>query len=208
MTAPALAITPQGQRLLDSKNVYQELLSAPDRGVPQELLEHAKCIVVIPHELKGAVGYGANFGHGVMSCRTATGWSAPTFVTLTGASAGFQIGAESTDLVMFFMSERGAHSLMTSSKVTLGGKMSVAAGPFGRSGEASTDLKLNAEIYSYAKSKGLFAGVSLEGARLAADTKSNQEYYGRPFSAKQLLFEHAVTSPPAECDAFTSALPK
>jgi lipid-binding SYLF domain-containing protein len=110
-------------------------------------------------------------------------------------------------LVLFFMSERGASSLMTSSKITLGGKASVAAGPFGRSGEASTDLKLDAEIYTYAKSKGLFAGLSIEGARLAADKKSNAQYYGQPVTVKQLLFEHWAPRVPEEAEAFRMALP-
>jgi lipid-binding SYLF domain-containing protein len=143
-----------------------------------------------------------------MSCRNAEGkWSPPSFVGITGGSWGLQIGAESSDLVVFFMTERGARSLMTSSRITLGAKASVAAGPFGRSGEASTDLKLNAEIYTYAKSKGLFAGLSIEGARLAADQKSNAQYYGQPVSIKQLLFEHKAPRVPEEAETFRRALP-
>ena len=122
-------------------------------------------IAVIPGVIKGAFGWGARYGQGVVSCRNKVGvWSPPAFLRLTGGSFGFQIGAEKSDLVLFFMSERGAKSLLES-KFTLGGQLSVAAGPVGRTGEASTDLKFDAEIYSYAKSKGLFAGISLEGAR-------------------------------------------
>jgi lipid-binding SYLF domain-containing protein len=195
------------QKLADAKAVYQELLATPDRGVPEALLKETKCIAVIPHAIKGAIGYGARFGSGVISCRSAAGWSPPSFVTLGGGSVGLQLGAESSDLVLFFMSEHGARSLMTSSKVMLGGKASVAAGPLGRSGEANTDLKLDAEIYSYSKSKGLFAGVSIEGARLAADKKANARYYGQPVTVKQLLFDHHAPNLPGEADAFAKALP-
>jgi lipid-binding SYLF domain-containing protein len=196
------------QKLTDATAVYHELLSTPDRGVPEALLKDCRCIAVIPHVLKGAIVYGARYGTGVMSCRNAEGkWSPPSFVGITGGSWGPQIGGESSDLVLFFMTERGARSLMTSSKITLGGKASVAAGPFGRSGEASTDLKLNAEIYTYAKSKGLFAGLSIEGARLAADKKANAQYYGRPVSLKQLLFEQSAPKVPEEAETFRKALP-
>ncbi len=176
--------------------------------MPEALLKNCRCIAVIPHEIKGAFVYGARHGTGVMSCREARGkWSPPCFVGITGGSWGLQIGGESSDLVLFFMSERGARSLMTSSKVTLGGKASVAAGPFGRSGEASTDLKLNAEIYTYAKSKGLFAGLSIEGARLAADKKSNAQYYGQPVTVQQVLFEQRAPTVPEEAQEFRKALP-
>ena len=196
------------QKLKDATAVYHELLSTPDRGLPEALLKKCQCIAVIPHVLKGAFVYGARFGTGVMSCRGAEGgWSPPCFVRLYGGSWGLQIGGESSDLVLFFMSERGARSLMTSSKITLGGQASVAAGPFGRSGEASTDLKLNAEIYTYAKSKGLFAGLSFAGARLAADQESNARYYGQPVSVKQLLFEHKAPRGPEEAEAFRKTLP-
>src|SRR5512141_2804674 len=132
------------QKLTDATAVYHELLSTPDRGVPEALVRDCRCVAVIPHVLKGAFVFGGRFGTGVMSCRDAQGkWSPPSFVRITGGSWGMQIGGESSDLVLFFMSERGARSLMTSSKFTLGGKASVAAGPVGRSGEASTDLKLN-----------------------------------------------------------------
>jgi lipid-binding SYLF domain-containing protein len=207
-SGPARAADKLEQKLIDAKNAYQELLSTPDRGVPEQLLKGAKCIAVIPGSLKAALGYGARFGRGVMSCRDESGaWSPPSFVTLTGGSAGLQIGAESTDLVLFFRTERGARSLLKSSKITLGGKMSVAAGPVGRSGEAATDIKLNAEILSYARSKGLFAGVSIEGARFAGDNKSNAAYYGSHVTLKQLLFEHKAPRVPAEAEEFRKALP-
>lgn len=197
-----------GEKLTDATAVYRELLATPDRGVPEALLKDCKCIAVIPNVIKGALVYGGRFGSGVMSCRNAQGhWSPPSFVRITGGSWGLQIGGESSDLVVFFMSERGARSLMMGSKLTLGGNASVAAGPIGRSGEASTDLRLKAEIYTYAKSKGLFAGLSVEGARLAADPKSNAAYYGHPVSAKQLLFEQKAPRVPDEAEKFRSVLP-
>lgn len=211
LTSPAIAADTDAkldQKLTDATAVYHELFATPDRGVPEALLKGCRCIAVIPNVLKGAFVYGGRHGTGVMSCRDAEGkWSPPSFVGITGGSWGMQIGAESSDLVLFFMSERGARSLMTGSKLTLGGTASVAAGPFGRSGEASTDLKLNAEIYTYAKSKGLFAGLSLEGARLAADPKSNAQYYGQPVSVNQLLFEHKAPKVPTEAEAFLKTLP-
>jgi SH3 domain-containing YSC84-like protein 1 len=194
------------ERLQDAKATFQELTTSPDHGVPQELMEHAKCIAVIPHVIKAAVGVGARHGKGVIVCRDGSGsWGTPAFVTLSGGSFGLQLGAESTDLVLFFMNDRGARSLMNSSKFTLGGKASVAAGPVGRSAEAGTDLKLNAEIYSYAKSKGLFAGLSLEGARLAPDDKANRIYYSH--TARQILFDHSGVQAPVAADEFSRSLP-
>ena len=197
----------QGQKLTEATAVYHELISSPDRGVPKELLEGCKCVAVLPGVLKAAIGYGARHGSGVISCRTATGWSAPGFVNISGGSVGLQLGAESTDLVLFFMNDNAAHTLVNGSKFTLGGKASVAAGPFGRSGEAATNLDLKAQIYSYARSKGLFAGVSLEGARLAPNPADNASYYGRGVTYKQLLFGSGTPTMPAEADAFRSTLP-
>lgn len=194
------------ERLQSAKSTFQELTSSADRGVPQELMEHARCICIVPHVVKAAIGVGGRYGKGVIACRDASGhWSTPAFVTLSGGSFGLQLGASSTDLVLFFMNDRAAQKLLNGSRVTLGGTASVAAGPMGRSAEAGTDLKLNASIYSYAKSKGLFAGLSLEGARLAPDDKANQDYYGH--TAKQILRDHAEVSAPAEAADFTHSLP-
>lgn len=211
LSATAYAGEPKAeldQKLENATAVYQELLNAPDRGVPEALLSKSKCVMVIPHAVKGAMVYGARFGTGVMSCRNEAGaWSPPSFIGLKGGSFGPQIGAETSDLVLFFMSERGARSLMTSSKITLGGQAGVAAGPIGRSVEMGTDLKLDAEIYTYAKSKGLFAGAALTGARLTADKKNNKEFYGTPVTLKQLVFEHKAPNVPASARSFMSALP-
>ena len=195
------------QRLNDSREAYQQVMSAPDSSVPQALLEKCKCIAVIPGVIKGAIGYGARFGQGVVSCRNDAGeWSPPAFLRLTGGSVGFQIGAEKSDIVLFFMTEKSARSLLDS-KFTLGGKASVAAGPVGRGGEASTDLNLNAEIYTYGSSKGLFAGISLEGARLSVDDKAIAAFYGKPVPAKTLLFEHQSPNLSDEAEEFLKALP-
>ena len=195
------------KKLRDATAVYHELISSADRAVPQELLEGCKCVAVIPSVVKAAVGFGVRHGKGVMSCRTANGWSAPSFVNLNGGSAGFQIGVQSTDLVLFLMNERGAHSLVSGTKITLGGNASVAAGPFGRSGEAATNLELKAEIYSYARSKGLVAGLSLEGAKLAPANDDNHKFYGAGVNAKDLLFGKGPASLPADAAAFRQALP-
>jgi len=194
-------------RLDDARQVYQELLNIPDQKIPQKLLTNAKCIVIFPGVMKGALGWGGRHGHGVISCRDSEGhWSPPSFVTITGGSVGLQIGVEKDQIVLFFMTEDGARSLVRS-KFTLGGKGSVAAGPVGRSAEADTDIQLNAEVYSYAKTKGLFAGISLEGARLASDNDAIARFYGKRVSAEQLLFQHkAPTNPPAAAQ-FTEALP-
>ncbi len=198
----------QGKKLVDATAVYHELVTSPDRSVPKELLENCKCIAVLPGVLKAAVGYGARHGSGVMACRTRSGWSAPAFVNISGGSVGLQLGAESTDLALFFMNDRGARSLVNGSRITLGGKASVAAGPFGRSGEASTNVELKAEIYSYSRSKGLFAGISLEGARLAPNHQDITDYYGRGVTYKQLLFGAAPSHIPAAAEEFRNALPQ
>ena len=196
------------KKMQDARAVLQELLNSTDRTVPRSLLDNAKCVAVIPGVFKAALGYGVRHGKGVMSCRTASGWSAPSFVNINGGSVGFQIGAESTDLVLFFMNERGARTLVNGrAPITLGGKASVAAGPFGRSGEASTNLNLNAEIYSYARAKGLFAGLSVEGAKLAPDNEDNAEYYGHGMTARELLFGGGPPNVPPDADEFRKALP-
>ena len=196
-----------GKRLNDATAVYHELVSASDRSVPKELLERCKCIAVLPNVLSAGLGIGARHGNGVMTCRTANGWSAPAFVSITGGSFGLQLGAQSTDLALFFMNNRGARSLVNGTRITLGGKASVAAGPFGRSGEAATNLELKSEIYSYARSKGLFAGLSIEGARLAPNSDDVVSYYGPGVTYNQLLFGRGPSPLPAEADAFRKTLP-
>src|SRR5271163_678350 len=167
--------------------VFQEIMSAPDKGIPHDLLNSAKCIAIIPGELKFAFIFGGNYGRGVATCRTGNGgWSAPMFVAVDGGSVGYQIGGSSTDLVMLFMNDRALHSLL-SDKFKLGADASVAAGPVGRSAAAGTDLKLNAEILSYSRSKGIFAGVSLDGAVVQADKSGDRAMYGDTVNRQEIL---------------------
>lgn len=196
-----------GQKLTDATAVYRELITASDKAVPKALLDNAKCIAVLPGVIKAAIGFGGRHGSGVISCRTDSGWSAPAFVSISGGSWGAQLGVESSDIVLFLMNDRGAHSLVEGSRVTLGGQASVAAGPFGRSAEAATNLDLKAEIYSYAKSRGLFAGLSLEGAELKQDDDDNRDYYGKGVTTTQLLFGSGPPNVPAEAQTFRQALP-
>jgi lipid-binding SYLF domain-containing protein len=205
--AEANAEDRESNRLEDARAVYQELRDMKDAEVPKPLLEDCRCIAAFPGVVKGAFGIGGRRGHGVMTCRDSSGtWSAPAFLTLTGGSFGFQIGVEKADVLLFFMTERGARSL-TESKFTLGAKAGLAAGPVGRSAEASTDLKLDAEIYSYGRSKGAFAGISLEGARVNADKDANERAYGRKIEPKEILFERPTLQRSGAMKAFLSVLP-
>ena len=205
---PALASGDLEEKVRHATEAYKELLRGPDGEVPEKLLRGSKCVGVLPQVVKAALGVGGRYGAGIVSCRGENGaWGPPAFVTMSGASIGFQIGAASTDLVLFFMSERGTRSLLKS-KITLGADASVAAGPVGRTAEGSTDLKLNAEIYAYARAKGLFAGISLEGAVLRPSPKRNEEYYGKEIPPEEILFQHRVPRTPAGARAFMAALPR
>jgi lipid-binding SYLF domain-containing protein len=165
-------------RLKSSDEVLTEIMTAPDKGIPQELLEKAQCIVIVPGLKKGAFIFGGKYGRGFILCRASsgTGWSAPGGVTVTGGSFGFQIGGEETDAIMLVMNRRGAEKLL-SSKFTLGADASVAAGPVGRTSQADTDAKMQAEILTYSRSRGVFAGIALDGATLRPDKDSNAELY-------------------------------
>jgi len=166
--------------------VFKEIMNTPDQGIPQDLLESAKCIAIIPGEVKFAFIFGANYGRGLATCRTGHGWSAPMFVAIDGGSVGYQIGGSSTDLVMLFMNDHALQSLL-SDKFKLGADASVAAGPVGRSASAGTDLKLSAEILSYSRSKGVFIGVSLDGAVMQADKSGDKAMYGRDVNRHEIL---------------------
>ena len=157
--------------------VFKEIMNTPDQGIPQDLLESAKCIAIIPGEVKFAFIFGGSYGRGLATCRTGHGWSAPMFVAIDSGSVGYQIGGSSTDLVMLFMNDHALQSLL-SDKFKLGADASVAAGPVGRNAAAGTDLKLKAEILSYSRSKGVFAGVSLDGAVMQADKSGDKAMYG------------------------------
>ncbi|MDH3405275.1 MAG: lipid-binding SYLF domain-containing protein, partial [Acidobacteriota bacterium] len=178
LAGPAEAQDRYQRKIEASRQAYLRLFEVEDRRVPERLLEGARCIAVLPNVIKGAFGWGGRRGQGVMSCRNDEGaWSPPAFVKLTGGSFGLQAGGQVTDLVLFFMTEKGARSLLKS-KFILGGDATVAAGPVGRAAEASTDAYFNAEIYAYARSRGLFAGLSIEGAQLSVYQDWIRGYYG------------------------------
>ena len=173
-------------RLDHAGRVIHEIMSAPDRGIPEEVLEHAKCIAVVPHMLKGGFIFGAENGRGVATCRTANGWSAPAFFTITGGSWGLQIGIEGVDLVMVIQNEDGMKHLINSN-FELGGDASAAAGPVGRHASADTDWKMNTEVLTYSRAKGLFAGLTLTGAAIRRDSDSTEAIYGRDVSTRHIL---------------------
>ena len=166
--------------------VFKEIMNTPDRGIPLELLESTKCIAIIPGDKKFAFIFGASYGRGLATCRTGHGWSAPMFLAIEGGSVGYQIGGSSTDIVMLFMNDHALKSLL-SDKFKLGADASVAAGPVGRQAAAGTDLKLNAEILSYSRAKGLFAGVSLDGAVVQADKSGDEAMYGHGVNRHEIL---------------------
>jgi SH3 domain-containing YSC84-like protein 1 len=185
-------------RIHKSANVFDEIMKAPDQGIPAGLLEKAKCIAIIPGDVKFAFIFGGNYGRGLATCRTSAGhWSAPLFLAVDGGSVGYQIGGSSTDLVMLFMNDHALHSLL-SDKFKLGGDASVAAGPVGRSADADTDLKLTSEILSYSRTKGVFAGVSLQGAVVQADKSGDRAMYGDDVDRHNILSGQVPVPPAAE----------
>ena len=173
-------------RTQKSAQVFKEIMNTPDQGIPSNLLESAKCVAIIPGDKKFAFIFGGSYGRGVATCRTEHGWSAPLFVAIDSGSVGYQIGGSSTDIVMLFMNDHALQSLMND-KFKLGADASVAAGPVGRNAAASTDLKLNAEILSYSRSKGVFAGVSLDGAMMQADKSGDKAMYGNDVNRHEIL---------------------
>lgn len=189
LVLPALAASDREDdisRIHASARVFREIMNTPDNSIPQELLESAKCIAIIPGEKKAAFIFGGSYGKGLATCRTAAGWSAPLFLAVGGGSWGLQIGGASTDIVMIIRSEHGMRSLL-SDKFKIGADATAAAGPVGRQADASTDVKLNAEILTYSRSKGAFAGVSLDGAVVQADETGDEAMYGANVERKQIL---------------------
>jgi SH3 domain-containing YSC84-like protein 1 len=187
--APLLAVDKESaKRLEESAAVFSEVMATPDKGIPQEMLENAHCIVIVPSLKTAAFVFGGKYGKGYLSCRNkgASGWSAPATVRIEGGSVGFQIGGSQTDLIMLVMNERGADKLL-SSKFTLGAEGSVAAGPVGRTATAQTDAQMHAEILSWSRSQGLFAGLALEGATLRQDQNDNVKLYGRKLENRQIV---------------------
>jgi lipid-binding SYLF domain-containing protein len=198
VAAPAFA-QKEVDRLQNSATVLKEILGMPD-SIPKDLLDRAECVIVIPSVKKVAIGVGGSYGRGVMTCRggqTFDGpWAAPAMMILEGGSIGFQLGGQATDYVLLVMNDRGADSIL-SSKVKLGGDASAAAGPKGRTAGASTDVAMQAEILTYSRARGLFAGVSLEGSTLRQDSDADESVYGKKVAARDIVHGGAVAVPPA-----------
>jgi lipid-binding SYLF domain-containing protein len=191
------------KRLQSSVDVLQSIMATPDKGVPEEVLSDAKCILVVPDLIKGGFIFGGKHGRGVASCRTSAGWSAPAFVSIGGGSWGLQIGVEGVDLVMLVMNDQGFQHLL-SSKFALSGEGSVAAGPVGRHASAGTDWKMNTEMLTYSRSKGVFAGLTLEGAVIEQDDDSTRAIYGKHMRFRNILSGKVTT--PASAEAFMKAV--
>jgi lipid-binding SYLF domain-containing protein len=190
-------------RLQSSVDVIHAIMATPDKGIPEEVLNDAKCVVVVPNMIKGGFVFGGKHGRGVASCRTADGWSAPAFVSVGGGSAGFQIGLEGVDLVMLVMNDQGFQHLL-SSKFELTGEGSVAAGPVGRHASAGTDWKMNTQVLTYSRSKGVFAGLTLEGAVVEQDNDSTRAIYGKHMEFRDILSGKVAT--PKSAEAFMKAV--
>ncbi len=184
------------ERLQNSADVLKEIAAAPDKGIPDEVVQNSKCIVVVPHLVKAGFIFGAKHGRGVAVCRTSTGWSAPAFISVSGGSWGLQIGAEGVDLVMLVMNDSGLRHLL-SSKFEITGEGSAAAGPVGRHASAGTDWKLNTELLTYSRSRGIFAGLTLEGAVVEQDADATVAIYGNDLPFKKILMGEVAAPAPA-----------
>jgi SH3 domain-containing YSC84-like protein 1 len=199
---PVLAQDKEADRVENAGKVMKEILNAPD-SIPQSVLDKADCVVVLPSVVKFAIGIGGSYGRGVMTCRggnTFNGpWGAPTMMALEGGSAGLQLGGNATDFVLLLMSSRSATTIL-SSKVKLGGDASAAAGPVGRTSSAETDVAMRAEILSYSRARGLFAGISLEGSTLRPDGGANKKLYGKEVNAKAVVLKNAEPAPDSAKD--------
>lgn len=192
-------------RVQAAGDVLNEIESAPDSGIPQEILGKAECVAVVPSMLKGGFIVAAKYGRGLASCRTPKGWSAPAFFTITGGSVGFQIGGQAVDLVMLIMNNDGMQHLL-SSQFALGADASVAAGPVGRHAEGNTDWKMRAQVLTYSRARGVFAGVSLSGAVLKQDKDSTRDFYGHMMTSKAALT--GEVEPPPAANSFLTTLAK
>ena len=200
---PGVAAASTPERLAAATEAVNNLSNTPDRDIPEDLLQKAHCIVVVPSMKSGAFVVGADYGRGFASCRTGAGWSAPAGVKVEGGSFGFQIGGTDTEVVMLVMNESGMNRLL-STKFTLGGEAKVAAGPIGRRGTAQTDAAMTAEILSYSRSKGVFAGVALSGATLREDDSANKDMYGKEVSNRAILT--GAVPPPDGAASFIAAV--
>jgi lipid-binding SYLF domain-containing protein len=200
LALPLFGQAKEQQRIKDSAQVLREILATPDKGIPKDLLDKSDCVVIYPSVKKAAFVVGGSYGRGVITCRSGahfTGpWSAPSMFALEGASFGFQIGGQATDFVLLIMNEGGANSVM-SSKVKLGADASVAAGPVGRNTSAETDIVMKAQILSWSRARGVFAGISLAGSTMRSDDDANKNLYGEELTARQIVREGKVKAPPA-----------
>jgi SH3 domain-containing YSC84-like protein 1 len=198
-----------GQQLHKARNVFDEIMRTPDRGIPNDLMAKAVCVGIVPSELKFAIGIGGSYGRGVLVCREHGDgpWGDPSMFTVGGGSFGFQLGGQATDVVFIVMNESGARKLARD-QVKLGADISAAAGPVGRAGTAATDVEMHAEILSYSRSRGLFAGVSLSGAVLHQDNKDNARLYGRRMPAQEILFHRTRIAEPVSARTLDETLTK
>jgi len=207
LVAASVALRANDDRLKNAAAVLTEMAGMGDKGIPLDLIKSAKCIVIIPSVKKMALGFGGQYGHGYINCRKAGGgWSAPGGVSVKGGSFGLQIGVSGTDVIMIVKNDRGAEKLL-SSKFTVGADGSVAAGPVGRDASAQTDATMNAEILAWSRSKGLFAGIALEGSTLSSDDGENKELYGKSLDNKAIVLQNTV-EPPKAAAALMAALAK
>jgi SH3 domain-containing YSC84-like protein 1 len=190
-------------RLDHAARVLHEIMSAPDNGIPEEILEHAKCVAVVPHLLKGGFVFGAENGRGVATCRTVDGWSAPAFFAITGGSWGLQIGVEGVDLVMIIQNDKGMQQLIGSG-FELGADASAAAGPVGRHASADTNWKLDTEVLTYSRARGAFAGITVKGASIRRDEDSTKAIYGHNISTRRILTGKVAV--PASAHSFIAAV--
>jgi SH3 domain-containing YSC84-like protein 1 len=198
-------VSEEVRRMDAAATVLNEIMGTPDKGIPEEIMESAKCLAVVPSMLGGGFIVGANYGKGVATCRTATGWSAPAPFRIAGGSFGFQIGGEAVDVVMIVMNDKGMRDLL-SSKFKLGADASVAAGPVGRHAEGDTDWKMRAEVLSYSRARGIFAGVALNGAAITQDGDETRVLYGEKASFEQILKGNVAA--PAGSDTFLATVSK
>lgn len=199
LAQPVAAQDKEQDRVENSGKVMKEIMDVPD-DIPQSVIDKADCVVVLPSVLKFAIGIGGSYGRGVMTCRGGKNfqgrWGPPTMMALEGGSFGLQLGGQATDFVLLLMNSRAAESIL-SSKVKLGGDASAAAGPVGRNASAETDVTMRAQILSYSRARGLFAGISLAGSTLRPDNDANKKLYGKDVSAKEIVLNHAVAAPPS-----------
>lgn len=193
------------KRLARATDVFQEIMKTPDKGIPSDLLDKAACMAIIPGLKKGGLGLGGKYGKGLIMCRKPNrSWTAPSFITIEGGSIGFQIGFTQIDVVMLFMNKKGVDKLI-GDKFTIGADASAAAGPVGRQTAAQTNIRMDAEILTYSRAKGLFAGISLDGATLRSDKDDNREFYGKDIDPRSILIDGTVEMPP-EARSLASAL--